>query len=104
MNKPPATVGEDGRRLAKRHGDTRLSHYRAMGIPAQSLLALMAKWCGIDDHGEIDLPTMLQEFDTASTFDAIHQRKNTVTPSQSLDLLNNDLVLDFARAFAGRGQ
>ena len=46
----------------------------------------------------------LQEFDTASTFDAIHLRKNTVTPSQSLDLLNNDLVLDFARAFAGRAE
>jgi len=45
---------------------------------------------------------MLQEFDTASTFDAIHLRKNTVTPSQSLDLLNNDLVLELARAFAGR--
>jgi hypothetical protein len=45
---------------------------------------------------------MLQEFDTASTFDAIHQRKNTVTPSQSLDLLNNDLVLDLAKSFAGR--
>jgi len=25
-----------------------------------------------------------------------------VTPAQSLDLLNNDLVLDWARAFAGR--
>ncbi|MBI2151085.1 MAG: DUF1553 domain-containing protein, partial [Acidobacteria bacterium] len=45
---------------------------------------------------------MLQEFDSASTFESWHQRKNTVTPSQSLDLLNNDLVLDFARAFAGR--
>jgi hypothetical protein len=45
---------------------------------------------------------MLQEFDSASTFDAIHTRKNTVTPSQSLDLLNNDLVLDLARAFAAR--
>jgi hypothetical protein len=45
---------------------------------------------------------MLQEFDTANTFESWHVRKNTVTPSQSLDLLNNDLVLDFARAFAGR--
>jgi hypothetical protein len=45
---------------------------------------------------------MLQEFDTANTFESWHVRKNTVTPSQSLDLLNNDLVLDFARSFAGR--
>ncbi len=27
----PMVVGEDGRRLAKRHGDSRLSHYRAQG-------------------------------------------------------------------------
>src|SRR5262249_6031695 len=45
---------------------------------------------------------MLQEFDTANTFETWHVRKNTVTPSQSLDLLNNDLVLEWARAFAGR--
>src|SRR5262249_53463922 len=45
---------------------------------------------------------MLQEFDTANTFESWHVRKNTVTPSQSLDLLNNDLVLDFAKAFASR--
>jgi hypothetical protein len=45
---------------------------------------------------------MLQEFDSANTFDVWHTRKNTVTPSQSLDLLNNDLVLEWARAFAGR--
>lgn len=45
---------------------------------------------------------MLQEFDSANTFESAHLRSNTVTPSQSLDLLNNDLVLEWARAFAGR--
>ena len=45
---------------------------------------------------------MLQEFDSANTFESCDYRKNTVTPSQSLDLLNNGLVLDWARAFAGR--
>src|SRR6185295_445739 len=45
---------------------------------------------------------MLQEFDSANTFESWHVRRNTVTPSQSLDLLNNDVVLDFAKAFAGR--
>ena len=45
---------------------------------------------------------MLQEFDSANTFESCDFRKPTVTPSQSLDLLNNDLVLDWARAFAGR--
>ena len=45
---------------------------------------------------------MLQEFDSANTFESCDLRKNTVTPSQSLDLLNNDLVVEWARAFAGR--
>jgi hypothetical protein len=45
---------------------------------------------------------MLQEFDAANTFESAHVRTNTVTPSQSLDLLNSDLVFEWARAFAER--
>src|SRR5205823_2514620 len=30
----PLVAGTDGRRLAKRHGDTRLAHYRDQGVPA----------------------------------------------------------------------
>jgi hypothetical protein len=45
---------------------------------------------------------LLQEFDTANTFESCDYRKNTVTAPQSLDLLNNELVLDWARALAGR--
>ena len=45
---------------------------------------------------------MLQEFDTPNTFEVWHSRKNTVTPAQSLDILNNDLILEWSRAFAGR--
>jgi hypothetical protein len=45
---------------------------------------------------------MLHEFDTANTFEVWHQRKNTVTPAQSLDLLNNDLMLEWARSLADR--
>lgn len=44
----PLVVGPDGRRLAKRHGDTRLSHYRQLGVPAGRVLELLARWCGID--------------------------------------------------------
>ena len=33
----------DGRRLAKRHGDTRLSVLRAAGVPAEKLLGLLAE-------------------------------------------------------------
>jgi glutamyl-tRNA synthetase len=43
----PLIKGPDGRRLAKRHGDTRLSHYRAAGVPAGRVLALLARWSGV---------------------------------------------------------
>jgi glutamyl-tRNA synthetase len=44
----PLVVGPDGRRLAKRHGDTRLSHYREMGVPASRVLELLDRWMRID--------------------------------------------------------
>ncbi len=42
----PLVVGPDGRRLAKRHGDTRLSALHAAGVRAESLLGLLAWSCG----------------------------------------------------------
>lgn len=44
----PLVRGADGRRLAKRHGDTRIDHYRDSGVPARRVLALLARWCGVD--------------------------------------------------------
>ena len=43
----PLVRGDDGRRLAKRHGDTRLATYRDQGVPAERVIGLMAFWCGI---------------------------------------------------------
>lgn len=40
----PLVVGPDGRRLAKRHGDTRLTAYRAQGVPVERILGLLAHW------------------------------------------------------------
>lgn len=48
----PLVVGPDGRRLAKRHGDTRLAHYREQGVAAERLLTLLARWCGVPVEGE----------------------------------------------------
>lgn len=42
----PLVVGPDGRRLAKRHGDTRLSTFREAGISAQELIGYLAWSCG----------------------------------------------------------
>ncbi len=43
----PLVVGPDGRRLAKRHGDTRLTAYRDGGVPAERVLGLLAHWCAV---------------------------------------------------------
>ena len=45
---------------------------------------------------------MLETFDMPDTHESCARRNNTVTPTQALDLLNNDLVLDWARKFAAR--
>jgi glutamyl-tRNA synthetase len=42
----PLVVGPDGRRLAKRHGDTRLAAVRAAGVKPEALLGLLAWSCG----------------------------------------------------------
>lgn len=42
----PLVVGEDGRRLAKRHGDTRLGTLRASGVRSEALVGLLAWSCG----------------------------------------------------------
>lgn len=43
----PLVRGKDGRRLAKRHGDTRLSSYRGLGVQAERIIGLLAHWCGL---------------------------------------------------------
>lgn len=42
----PLVVGPDGRRLAKRHGDTRLRALRDAGVPPEAVLGLLAGSCG----------------------------------------------------------
>jgi glutamyl-tRNA synthetase len=48
----PLVVGEDGRRLAKRHGDTRLSALRAAGVTSEELVGLLAWSCGWQEQIE----------------------------------------------------
>ncbi|MBN1257145.1 MAG: tRNA glutamyl-Q(34) synthetase GluQRS [Planctomycetes bacterium] len=47
----PLVVGPDGRRLAKRHGDTRISWIREAGTPPERVVGLLAHWCGLVDEG-----------------------------------------------------
>jgi glutamyl-tRNA synthetase len=48
----PLVVGPDGRRLAKRHGDTRLATLRASGVRAERLVGLLAWSCGLIERAE----------------------------------------------------
>lgn len=60
----PLVVGPDGRRLAKRHGDTRLATLRSSGIPAERLVGLLAWSCGlIETQREIAARDLLPNFD-----------------------------------------
>ncbi len=60
----PLVVGPDGRRLAKRHGDTRLATYRQAGCPPQRMLGLLGYWCGIlDRRREAEMEELEQRFD-----------------------------------------
>jgi glutamyl-tRNA synthetase len=59
----PLVVGPDGRRLAKRHGDTRLTALRSAGVQPQSLLGLLGWSCGwIDRFEPVSLDDLLPRF------------------------------------------
>ena len=60
----PLVVSEDGRRLAKRHGDTRIGAFRAAGVSPEKIIGLLAWWCGWAAWGEsLTLRDLLPRFD-----------------------------------------
>ena len=62
----PLVIGPDGRRLAKRHGDSRLSHYRGRGATAERVLGLLGFWCGLlDRRREATMAELIDRFDLA---------------------------------------
>lgn len=54
----PLVIGPDGRRLAKRHGDTRLSILRENSIPPERLIGFLAWSAGLQEEAA---PTSLQD-------------------------------------------
>lgn len=57
----PMVYGEDGRRLAKRHGDTRLARYRQQNVPAQRVIGLLAFWSGVQPQRQPMEPAQFRE-------------------------------------------
>lgn len=62
----PLVVGPDGRRLAKRHGDTRISVLREAGQGRERLVGLLAWSCGLRPTAEpVTAQELLPDFDLA---------------------------------------
>ncbi len=61
----PLVVGEDGRRLAKRHGDTRVAMYRELGAPAERVIGLLASWSGCGERRAMSGGEFVERFDLA---------------------------------------
>ena len=60
----PLVVGRDGKRLAKRHGDTRVATYREQGRRPEEILGFLAASCGWAAKGEpVALADLLPRFD-----------------------------------------
>jgi len=61
----PLILGSDGKRLAKRHGDTRISSYRRQGVNPERIIALIARWCNIQgERIEMNANTFCQQLDS----------------------------------------
>jgi glutamyl-tRNA synthetase len=59
----PLVLGEDGRRLAKRHGDTRLIRYRDEGVPTERVIGLLGAWCGLGGRQPMSAAEFAERFD-----------------------------------------
>lgn len=75
----PLVVGADGKRLAKRHGDSRLDAYRDAGVPPERVVGLLARYCGLISR---PAPMSAHEFSIAlgSLLDTIPKTPIVFTP------------------------
>ncbi len=73
----PLVVGADGRRLAKRHGDTRLAALRDAGVKPEAVVGLLAWSCGwLSEPAPVAPRDLLPRF----RLDAIPPRPFVLTP------------------------
>lgn len=76
----PLVIGPDGRRLAKRHGDSRVDTYRAARVPAEAIIGLVARWSGLTPAGNDPMPMDAREFAARLRLDAVPRGPVTFTP------------------------
>ena len=79
----PLVVGADGRRLAKRHGDTRLSTFRKEGVAAEQIVAWAAWSAGLIDRCDPLRPVeLVDRFD----WSRLRRTATVVTPETEQQL------------------
>ncbi|MBI1852084.1 MAG: tRNA glutamyl-Q(34) synthetase GluQRS [Planctomycetes bacterium] len=75
----PLIVGEDGLRLAKRHGDTTVHRFREAGVRPERIAGLLAEWSGLAPLGAERMPRdLVAEFDLARV-----PRSRVICPPES---------------------
>lgn len=80
----PLVIGEDGRRLAKRHGDTRISLLRERGTPAAKLVGFLAWSLGLRPTVN---PLMLKDLLAEFNLDQLPREPFVFTANMLRDLL-----------------
>jgi len=60
----PLVIGADGKRLAKRHGESRIAQFRAAGVSAERIVGWVAWRSGLIEH-----PRLLRARDGVGLFD-----------------------------------
>jgi glutamyl-tRNA synthetase len=86
----PLVVGTDGRRLAKRHGDTRLSFYRDRGVTPARLLKLLSRWCGIDNIDDADMSLRPKDLLHSFRLDRVPRQQIVFLPEDDAWLLSGE--------------
>jgi glutamyl-tRNA synthetase len=70
----PLVLGPDGKRLAKRHGDTRIDTFREAGVPPERIIGLLAFWSGI-----LDVRVEMSAEDFRNRFDVNKLERSPIT-------------------------
>lgn len=78
----PLFVGPDGMRLAKRHGDARISSFREKGVRAERIIGTLAKWSGLTDGGDISLRELMVFW----SWKKIPRKKVVLTPEMLAEI------------------